>query len=211
MPQNPGPVTADDVDLSVQLALAALRSAPEEGWQGKAGPLEWDCWETVEHLADDLFAYAGQLGPKTPPLDRYVPFVLYARRQGGPKNTTHAELETGVTGLLEVLDACGALLVAMVRTAAPEVRAYHGWGISDPEGFAAMGIVETLVHVDDIAVSLGVDWAPPQDLCDRVLYRLFPDAPTDTDRWQTLLWATGRTELPGHDRLAKWRWHGAPR
>ena len=27
-----------------------------------AGDLDWDCRETVEHMADDLFAYAGQLG-----------------------------------------------------------------------------------------------------------------------------------------------------
>lgn len=74
-----------------------------------------------------------------------------------------------------------------------------------------MGIVETLVHTHDLAAGLGLSWQPPADLCHRVLVRLFPDAPTDTDRWSTLLWATGRTDLPGHPRLTEWRWYSALR
>ncbi|MGI5288625.1 hypothetical protein ACQEVF_35510 [Nonomuraea polychroma] len=42
--------------------------------------------------ADDLFAYAAQLGLRTPPLDRYVPFALMSRRQGGPTETIRADL-----------------------------------------------------------------------------------------------------------------------
>src|SRR3954454_4387649 len=40
----PSPVTADDLDQAVQLAVAALREAPSAAWDGKAGSLEWDCW-----------------------------------------------------------------------------------------------------------------------------------------------------------------------
>lgn len=102
------------------------------------------------------------------------------------------------------------MLVAMVRTAPPEVRAHHVFGVADAEGFAAMGVVEILVHLHDVALGLGFAWTPPADHCDRVLHRLFPGAPTGTDRWQTLLWATGRAELPGHAALAAWRWDGRP-
>ncbi|TMR10155.1 hypothetical protein ETD86_40690 [Nonomuraea turkmeniaca] len=205
------PVTADDLDEAVRLALDVLRQAPDDAWEGKAGSLEWTCWETAEHLADDLFAYAAQLGLRTPPLDRYVPFALISRRQGGPTETIRADLEAGPTGLLQVLDACGAMLAAMVRTTPPGIRGHHGFGASDPEGFAAMGLVETLVHTHDLAEGLGLSWTPPRDMCARVLARLFPDAPGDTDPWATLLWATGRAELPGRPRLTGWRWHGAPR
>ncbi|MEU4496488.1 hypothetical protein AB0F96_24370 [Streptomyces sp. NPDC023998] len=205
------PVTADDVDQAVQLAVAALREAPPAAWDGKAGSLEWDCWETVEHLSDDLFVYAAQLGPRTPPLDGHVPFVWESRRPGGPGNAIHADRAAGVTGLLQLLEASGALLVAMVRTTPATVRAYHSYGVSDPEGFAAMGVVETLVHTHDLAEGLGLAWDPPADLCSRVLTRLFPDAPEDSAPWPTLLWATGRAELPGHSRLTTWRWNGAPR
>ncbi|MFE4537520.1 hypothetical protein ACFRKB_20930 [Streptomyces scopuliridis] len=204
-------VTADDLDRAVQLAVTRLREAPPGAWNGNAGSLEWDCWETVEHLSDDLFAYAAQLGPRTPPLDGEVPFVWTSRRPGGPANVVHADREAGPSGLLRVLEASGALLVAMVRTTSPATRAHHVFGISDPEGFAAMGIVETLVHTNDLAQGLGLSWNPPAGLCSRVLARLFPDAPGDTDPWSTLLWATGRGELPGRPRPTSWRWDGTPR
>ncbi|MGP4000610.1 hypothetical protein [Streptomyces sp. 8N706] len=207
----PSSVTADDLDRAVQLALAVLREAPPAAWDNKAGSLEWDCWETVEHLSDDLFAYAVQLGPRKPPLDGAVPFLWESRRPGGPANAVHADRTAGPAGLLQVLEASGALLVAMVRTTPSQVRAHHICGVSDPEGFAAMGIVETLVHTHDLAEGLGLVWTPPAGLCSRVLTRLFPDAPATADPWPTVLWATGRVALPDHPRLTDWRWYGSPR
>ncbi|MGW7577022.1 hypothetical protein [Streptomyces sp. NPDC054765] len=207
----PSAVAANDLDRAVQLAVAVLREAPPTAWDGRAGSLEWDCWETVEHLGDDLFAYAVQLGPKQPPLEGNVPFVWESRRPGGPANAVHADRTAGIAGLLQVLEASGALLVAMVRTTSPQVRAHHVFGVSDPEGFAAMGTVETLVHTHDLAEGLGLTWNPPADLCARVLSRLFPDVPAATDPWRTLLWATGRTELPERARRTTWRWDGSVR
>ncbi|MFF3286285.1 maleylpyruvate isomerase N-terminal domain-containing protein [Streptomyces sp. NPDC003023] len=204
------PVTADDLDRAVRLAVATLRDAPPEAWDGNAGTLEWTCWETVEHLADDLFAYAVQLGPRTPPQDREVPFVYESRRPGGPANSVHANRAAGPDGLLQVLEASGALLVAMVRTTPPHVRSHHVFGASDAEGFAAMGIVETLVHTHDLAEGLGLSWDPPAGICSRVLARLFPGAPADAPPWPSLLWSTGRADLPGRPRPATWRWYGAP-
>ncbi len=206
-----GPVTAADVEHAVRLAVTALRGAEAGDWSVQAGSLEWDCWETVEHLADDLFAYAVQLGPAQPPLDTHVPFEWTRKRPGGPANSIFADRAAGPAGLLQVLEASGALLTAIVRTTPATVRAHHVFGAADPEGFAAMGVVETLVHTHDVTQGLGLPWTPPTDLCDRTLTRLFPDAPTDTAAWPTLLWATGRAELPGRPRLTKWRWSGAPR
>lgn len=208
--RTPEPVTAADVTSAVRLAASALRSAEAADWDAQAGSLEWNCWETVEHLADDLFSYAAQLGPEKPPSDREVPFVWRRARPGGPANVVFADRAAGPAGLVQVLEASGALLAAMVRTTPPSVRSHHVFGASDPEGFAAMGVVETLVHLHDVATGLGVEWAPDAALCDRVLARLFPDAPAGTDRWPTLLWATGRGEIPGHARLTRWRWYGAP-
>lgn len=205
------PVTADDLDEAVQLALAVLREVPATAWDDKAGTLEWTCWETVEHLADDLFFYAAQLGPRTPPMDGEVPFAGESRRPGGPVNSVHADREAGPAGLSQVLEACGALLVAMVRTTSPQVRAHHVYGASDPEGFAAMGVVETLVHTHDLAQGLGLAWNPPADICARVLTRLFPDVPTGDEPWSALLWATGRAGLGDRPRRTTWRWNGVPR
>ncbi|OQR64989.1 hypothetical protein B6E66_05885 [Streptomyces maremycinicus] len=196
---------------AVRSAVAVLRGAEAADWDARAGSLEWSCWETVEHLADDLFAYAAQLGPRGGPSDTEVPFVWRAQRPGAPANVVFADRAAGAAGLARVLEACGALLTAMVRTSPAGVRAHHVFGAADPEGFAAMGVVETLVHLHDVAEGLGVRWEPDPGLCDRVLARLFPDAPSGTGRWPTLLWATGRGELPGHARLTRWRWYGAPR
>ncbi len=210
-PVHRGPVAADDLDLAVRLAVAVLREARPSDWAGRAGSLEWDCWETVEHLSDDLFAYAVQLGPARPPMDGEVPFVWRSLRPGGPANAVHADRAAGPAGLLQVLEACGALLVAMVRTTPPQVRAHHVFGAADPEGFAAMGTVETLVHTHDLTRGLGLDWDPPAGICARVLDRLFPDVPRDVAApWPALLWATGRNALPGHPRRTAWRWYGAP-
>ncbi|MFE9361841.1 VOC family protein [Streptomyces sp. NPDC006978] len=204
------PVTADDVTLAVRLAVDTLAASPVDDWRVPAGSLTWDCWETVEHLSDDLFAYAVQLGPRRPSLETEVPYRWAPDREGGPSNSVFADPGAGAAGLLLTLEASGALLTAMVRTASPDLRSYHSHGVSDPEGFAAMGIVETLVHTHDVAAGLSLSWTPPRDLCDRVLARLFPDAPDDEDRWAVLLWSTGRADLPGRARVTSWRWHGAP-
>ncbi|MEU1437876.1 VOC family protein [Streptomyces sp. NPDC005786] len=204
------PVTADDVTAAVRLAVDTLTESPAEDWRIPAGTLTWDCWETVEHLSDDLFAYAVQLAPRKPSLETEVPYRWAPEREGGPWNAVFADPEAGTAGLLQTLEASGALLAAMVRTASPDVRSFHSYGVSDPEGFAAMGIVETLAHTYDVAAGLSLSWTPPQDLCDRVLARLFPDAPDDADRWTVLLWSTGRADLPGRERVTSWKWHGAP-
>lgn len=195
----------------MRFAVGALRAAPAEAWGNKAGPLEWDCWETVEHLCDDLFAYAARISPASAPLDGRVPFASGSRRPGGPENTIYVDRAAGPPGLLQALEACGGLLAAMVRTTSPLVRAFHVHGVSDAEGFAAMGVAETLVHAHDVTQGLGLAWNPPADLCARVLARLFPHAPVTTSPWPTLLWATGRGELPGRPRLTEWRWYAAPR
>ncbi|GAA2806037.1 maleylpyruvate isomerase N-terminal domain-containing protein [Kitasatospora sp. CM 4170] len=201
--------TPDDLALVLRLAAETLHGAPADAdWSRPAGTLGWDCWATVEHLADDLVAYAAQLGPAAPPLDRYVPFLSEPRTPGGPPSFVYADRDSGPAGLIQVLEASGALMVAMARTTAPEVRAYHPWGLADPAGFTAMSLVETLVHLHDVAEGLGLPWQPPAGPCHRTLARLFPDvAPDAAGPWQTLLWATGRVELPGRPRRTGWRWH----
>lgn len=199
------------MSAAVALAVGVLRAAEDADWDVPAGSLEWTCWETGEHLADDLFSYAAQLAPAQPPLGTHVPFAWGRERPGAPANAIRADRTAGVAGLLQVLEATGAMLAAIVATRGPEVRAHHVFGVSDPEGFAAMGIVETLVHTYDIAEGLGLTWTPPADLCRRVLHRLFPDVPPGAEPWATLRWATGRGELPGQPVVTGWRWYGTVR
>jgi hypothetical protein len=192
-------VTADDLDAAVSAVVAALRPAADRDWSAQAGTLEWDCWHTAEHIGDCLLSYAGQLAVR--PAARYVRFLASADAGASPAE------------VLEFAEAGGRILAATVRTAPRQARAYHPTGMADPEGFAAMGCVEALVHGHDIARGLGVSLDPPGDLCRGVLVRLFPSAAADlagTDPWEALQWATGRAGLPGRPQLHQWHWHGAP-
>jgi len=195
-PSAASPVSADDVEEAVGLAVAALQVGTGRDWRQVAGTLTWDCWHTGEHIASDLIAYAGQLGARAQ--TGYVPFDIAVDRDADP------------AGLLDVIEATGAMLAAVVRTTPATVRAWHPFGLADPEGFAAMGIVETVVHTHDIATGLDLAWAPPPSLCAKTVARLFPTAPDEGDPWQVLLWATGRIELPGRGRLVGWRWQAEP-
>ncbi|MET9499888.1 hypothetical protein [Streptomyces sp. NPDC006552] len=208
---HPHPVTADDVAHAVDLAVTTLRPALDADWDVPAGSLEWTCWETGEHLADDLFWYAARIGSLRPSTDEREPLGSSRRRPEGPANTITADKAAGPAGLLRVLADCGGLLAAVARATPASARAFHVFGVSDPEGFAAMGVVETLLHTHDLAQGLGVGFEPPAALCARALHRLFPDAPAGAAPWPALLWLTGRGELPGRERVGTWRWYGAPR
>jgi hypothetical protein len=202
------PVTATDVRNAVMLALTAFRSAAGADWDVPAGAIDWTCWETVEHMSDDLFAYAAQLGPANPGLVSPVPFRCEPRRPGGPAVAIAADRDAGAEGLLQVLEATGALLAAMVTASSAHRSADpQPFGVPDPARFAAsVGVAEVLLHAHDVCAGLGVGWRPPDRLCRRVLGRLFPQAPGGPEAWRTLLWATGRGDLPGHTRVTSWHW-----
>ena len=102
------------------------------------------------------------------------------------------------------------MLARVIDASPPGARGWHPFGLADASGFAAMACDELLVHTDDAARGLELPFAPPDPLARATVERLFPWAPPDTDPWPTLLWANGRTDLPGHPRQVRWRWHCAP-
>ncbi|CAL9534887.1 GNAT family N-acetyltransferase [Streptomyces sp. enrichment culture] len=188
-------MNGDDVTEAVAGCLAALRPAVDRDWTAvPAGRLEWDCRTTAVHVADDLVAYASNLVARAQ--DDYVPFLLTP------------DEGTGNAGLLQVIKATGGLLAAAVDTAPPGVRAYHNYpyGSADRAGFAAMGIAEVLLHTHDMTQGLGLPYEPSADLAESVLSWLFPHVQPGPEPWPTLLWATGRGELPGRAPVTEWRW-----
>ena len=209
MDDRPGPVTADDVLAAVAASVAALRPGAGGDWSAPAGDLTWTCWETVEHLADDLFCYAAQLGAGG--YAGYLPFEAAPRYPGGEPNTIRSDPAAGPEGLFTVLTVTAALLAAMVPVTPPAVRAHHTHGPADPEASAAMGVLETLVHTYDVARGLAVGWAPDPALCARVLARLLPEVERTDDAWADLLWACGRIAQPGRPRREHWGWDNTTR
>jgi RimJ/RimL family protein N-acetyltransferase len=186
----------DQVEQAVAGTVALLRTVTERDWAAvPAGDLEWSCHRTVVHIADDLIAYAGQLASRA--RNRYVPFGITL-----DEGTDNA-------GLLDVVETTGALLAAAVRTAPRSARAFHPYPFrsANREGFAAMGVAEVLLHTHDVARGLGLAYEPPAELSAFVLRRIFPHVRPGLDHWSTLLWATGRAELPDRERVTEWRWH----
>ncbi|NJC85735.1 maleylpyruvate isomerase N-terminal domain-containing protein [Planosporangium mesophilum] len=177
-----------DVDRAVAEMVRVLTPHASRDWRARAGSLDWSCWTTAAHVAHDLLAYAGQVAAGAG--DGYLPYDLVVRAGTPPRD------------VLGVVTACGRLLSGALSAAGPDARAWH-WGPTDPGGFAALGVNETLMHTYDITQGLGIDWLPPGPLCAAVLARLFPDVPPG-DPVQVLLWATGRVELDGRPRVTSW-------
>jgi mycothiol maleylpyruvate isomerase-like protein len=177
-----------DVDQAVAEMVRVLTPYASRDWQVPAGSLEWSCWSTAAHVAHDLVAYAGQVAAQ--PVRAYLPFDLVIHPDAPPAD------------VLQVAIASGQLLSNALAAAGPEARAWH-WGATDPSGFAALGVNETLVHTFDITQGLAINWLPPVRLCATVLARLFPDAP-DGDPVHVLLWCTGRAELEERPHVTSW-------
>ncbi|WP_330458489.1 GNAT family N-acetyltransferase [Streptomyces sp. NBC_00820] len=189
------PINGDHVTEAVAGCTAALRTALDRDWRAvRAERLDWDCHTTAFHIAEDLISYAANLAGGAQ--DAYVPFEI-ALDEG-----------TDNAGLLHVIETTGALLAAAVRTAPPGARAFHPYPFrsADREGFAAMGVAEILLHTHDIAQGLGISYEPSEELAESVLTCLFPHVQPGPAPWPTLLWATGRGELPGRAPVTEWRW-----
>lgn len=189
-------ITPDDLESTIEQAVAALGRGSGKDWSAPAGRLRWSCSRTLFHAADDQVAYAGQLAARAH--DDYLPFRLRQVRGTPP------------AGLLTLLQGMGALLATTARATPDAVRAYHPYGLADPEGFVAMGVAEVLLHSHDIAQGLDVAYEPDHDICARAVARLHRGLEPYDDPWQLLLWATGRRDLPGRRSVRRWRWSAAP-
>ncbi|GGW44977.1 GNAT family N-acetyltransferase [Streptomyces griseoloalbus] len=193
------------MEEAVAHCVAALGAVTDRDWEKvRAGRLEWSCRETAVHIASDLIAYAGQIAGRAQ--DAYVPFEITL--DGSEDGLDPADN----AGALQVIATTGALLAAAVRTTPRAVRAFHPYPFrhANREGFAAMGVAEVLLHTHDIAEGMRLPYDPPAELASFVLTRIFPRVRPGPTPWQTLLWATGRGELPGREPVTQWRWSNNP-
>jgi uncharacterized protein (TIGR03083 family) len=192
-------VVREVVVESTRSVTAMLGGLDETTWELTISPVGWDWRFTIEHIGGDLLHYAGQVAQQ--PTDHYVAFSFDQSRA-----KTHA-------GLVETVEMAGRLLAAAVSAAPDESTAWHPQGMFTPAGFAAMGACEALVHGYDIAVSLGLDWTPDDDLSRLVTDFFFPAIPsavrTANSPTAVLAWATGRKSLAGVDDVVAWDYRAA--
>ena len=187
----------DDVRVAAQLSYTMLDPVSGADWTRPAGALEWDCRHTLEHIV-----YV---------LDAYSIFLATPSRERAPLFFALRYPDLSVGDLLIIMQRRAAVLAAVAIAAAPTARGFHTMGQPDPPGYIAMGCIEILLHTDDISRGLGLTFQPPEAVCQGVVARLFPWAPTDVDPWSALRWATGRQALPGRgDTPATWAWHASP-
>ncbi|MDQ3985899.1 MAG: hypothetical protein M3280_05315 [Actinomycetota bacterium] len=181
---------ADDVRLAARISRDALESAVDLDWSVAAGSLEWDCRTTAGHISDALGFYAAHLAVRS---TQWLKFDV----------VPHVDASNG--HLARLIPAMAEVLAQVIEAAPQDARGYHHSGMHDRDTMAAMGCLEALVHTGDIAAGLELSFEVPQELCQRVVGRLFPSAPRDPDRWSVLWWATGRGDLAGQPRLgADW-------
>jgi hypothetical protein len=176
----------DDVRVSGRLCRQTLEPYVDRDWSVRASELEWDCRQTVAHISDAFGFYAAHLASRA---DRWLKFDV----------VPHADASN--LHLVRLAEAMGEVLSLVADAAPDDVIAFHHSGMWDKEAICAMACLEAVVHTGDAAGGLDVSFAPPQELCMRIIEVLFPGAPSDPDPWQAVLWATGRAELPDRPRM----------
>jgi hypothetical protein len=170
-----------DAIAAARTAEAALRPVMDRDWSVRAGPLEWNVEQTITHMIAAAAKYTLYLASRS---ERFIGLSI----SRWPDATNE-----------EVIDSLGPVATGLANVAMvtpPGVRAYHVTGPSTAAGYVGRACVELLVHASDALTGLGVDFAPPADLCHRVLAHQYPDAVAspsgDADPWRSLLAATGR-------------------
>lgn len=189
------PVTLEHVHRAAAICRSTLAPALIADWSIPAGPLDWTCRDTLDHLSDALGFYCGQLA---------------IRAEGPRPRFRNGDLAATVPNLFDALDVGVAMLGAIVAATPAAARAWHRMGSADAEGFLAMACEEILVHTWDISQGHGLPMTVPDDLAAATLHRIFPWAPTGCTAWEAQLWCSDRIGLPGRGKIGAWGWHGAP-
>jgi uncharacterized protein (TIGR03083 family) len=189
-------VEPEDLMAVGRVCAATLLPAGDSDWSVKAGDLDWDCRQTLEHMLSSSSFYAVNLAMRTT-----------SRLRGARA----AEPNAPIGDLIALLEPSVTVLARVAESAPPNARGFHPAGLADAEGFLAMACNEQLVHAYDVARGLNLDFQPPADLASKTLRRLYPWAPTDAEPWPTLLWAAGRAPLGERARQEpNWFVHCAP-
>lgn len=167
----------DDVVAAASVVEATLRPVIGRDWSVMAGTLDWDVERTITHMIGAPAKYTLYLASRC---EHFIGLAV--------TRWPDATNEEVIDSIVPV--ATGLAAVAAVTP--PGVRAFHVTGPSSATDYIGRACVELLVHTDDALSGLGLGFAPPADLCQRVLAQQFPDAAGPGNPWHALLSANGR-------------------
>jgi hypothetical protein len=177
----PSPLRPDDLLAAAAVVRQALGPVTERDWAVQAGPLEWDVQRTMTHMIGAVGKYALYLASRS---DHFIAFQLSRWR-----DATNREV-------IDSIEPMAAALAAVAALTPPEVRAFHASGMTDAAGYLGMACTEYLAHTDDILTGYRIPFAPPDDLCGRVLAQEHGEravaAAEPGGYWPALLRSTGR-------------------
>ena len=151
--------TVDDLTTLTDVVVAAWTAGLDRDWSVPAGSLDWSCARTADHAVDTLLA----------------PAFFLASRRTDDYPTTGASTpgpDADPAALIEALVTASRVLAAVVLAAGPGERAII-WRrprveTRGPEDFVPRGALELILHAHDVSAGLGVPFAPPADLCERL-------------------------------------------
>jgi uncharacterized protein (TIGR03083 family) len=170
----------------------------------RARGLEWSVETTVVHIIGALTKESLYLASRS---NRFIAVGIVKFRDASP------------TELVGSIAPAAQALANVARSTPAGSLAYHATGMTDAEGYLAMGCAEVLVHTWDACCGLGREFAGPSDLASAVLARTFPWLDVGDSPWETLLWAFGRVrrgdDVPVPDGIPGLRtpledWDGTP-
>jgi hypothetical protein len=184
----PVPFTGQDFDLLSGLVLGHWTASQHLDWSVPAGPVEWTCLRTAEHVIDCVFSYALFLGS-----GKQDAYPRWGELQALPGAAT--------ADMIDGLRAVTTMLSALIATTPADARVII-WrrpvvSLGSPDDFAARGALELALHASDIAVGLTASFEPPADLCRRLFaatdgwpgnHEIDPTG----DAWSDLLARSGR-------------------
>ncbi len=161
----------------------------------RAGDLEWDIEKTVVHIIGALAKETLYLASRS---TRFIAINPAKFRDATPTELVRS-----------IVPAAQALANTAVASP-PGTLGYHNTGMTDAEGYLAMGCGEVLVHTWDACRGLAVEFDGPDELAAAVLARNYPWVETQPNDgpWRTLLWALGRIALTDRPRLEEDGLHG---
>jgi uncharacterized protein (TIGR03083 family) len=169
----------DDVVAAAVSVEAALRPIVNYDWSVRAGMLEWDVDRTISHIIGAPAKYTLYLASRC---EHFIAFAVQRWRDPDVSND-------------EVIDSVLPIATGLATVAAftpPDVRAFHVTGPSSAADYVGRACIELLVHTEDVLSGFGLAFAPPADLCQRVLDACYPDASGSGNPWHGLLAVNGR-------------------